>query len=48
MKSNCIICKQLTEGRGHYTFRYLDERVILCGHHAQKVMKFIKQKAGKK
>ena len=42
VKSKCIICNKYTEGRGHYSFRYLDETVFLCGHHTQKVMKMLK------
>ena len=42
VKSKCIICNKYTEGRGHYSFRYLDETVFLCGRHAQKVMKLLK------
>jgi hypothetical protein len=42
VKRKCIICGEYTEGRGNYSFRYLDETVFLCGHHAQKVMKMLK------
>ena len=42
VKSKYIICKKYTEGRGYYSFRYLDETVFLCGRHAQKVMKLLK------
>ena len=45
MKSKCVICNKFTEGRGHYSFEYLGERVILCGHHARQVMQYIKTKS---
>ena len=45
MKRDCIICKKNREGRGMYWFRYLDEEVKLCGHCANKVMKYIKSTA---
>ena len=41
-KPKCKVCNEFVEGRGHYRFRYLDEEVSLCGHHAQMIMKFIK------
>ena len=42
MKTLCYVCKSDTKGQGQYSFRYLDETIYLCGHHAQKVMRFIK------
>ena len=48
MKVKCIICNEFTQGRGQYRFKYLDEEVFLCGHHAQKVMNIIKELKEKK
>lgn len=42
-KTRCKICNELTQGRGQYDFTYLNERVNLCGKHAQQVMNFIKR-----
>ena len=41
MKSVCFICELPTEGRGHYNFFYLSKKVVVCGHHAQKIMQYI-------
>jgi len=51
MVSKCCICNQRTEGRGHFTFGYGLDEVILCGHHAKKIWDYInelKQKEAKK
>lgn len=40
--SRCIVCGIDCTQAGNYSFRYLEDIVKLCGHHAQKVMKFIK------
>ena len=37
----CNMCGETTKGRGYYRFTYLDETVSLCGHCAQKIMKYI-------
>lgn len=42
-KAKCFICKRKTDGIGHYTFTYLNDKFDLCGHHAQKVRDYIKE-----
>jgi len=39
----CFVDKESTCGRGHYYFTYLGKTRFLCGHHANKVMKYIEK-----
>lgn len=43
VKILCHVCGLDTDGRGRYSFTYLSETVWLCGSHAQRVMRFIKE-----
>jgi hypothetical protein len=39
----CSICGLKLSGRGDYSFSYLGDTVALCGHHANRVMVFIRE-----